>query len=51
MALAVGQVYQTTKSGVVGTIQEIVIHPSGVIRIRLSVDGVDRWTTIRGENL
>jgi hypothetical protein len=51
MKLEIGEVFETTKSGVVGTIQEIVVHPSGVIRLRLLVDGVDRWTSIRSENV
>jgi hypothetical protein len=51
MKLEIGEVFETTKSGVTGTIQEIVIHPSGVIRLRLLVDGVDRWTSIRKESL
>lgn len=49
MALEVGSEFTTAKSGVVGTIQEIVEHPSGVIRIRLDVNGENRWTSIRKE--
>lgn len=50
MKLEIGKVFETTKSGVVGTIQEVVVHPSGVIRLRLLVDGVDRWTSIRKDS-
>jgi preprotein translocase subunit YajC len=51
MTLEVGSEFTTTKSGVVGTIREIVEHPSGVIRIRLEVNGENRWTSIRKEEL
>lgn len=47
MKLEIGATFQTTRSGIVGTIQEIVVHPSGVIRLRLLVDGEDRWTSVR----
>lgn len=41
----VGDMYTTHKSGVVGKIEEVVQNPSGSSRIRLNVDGKDRWTT------
>jgi hypothetical protein len=45
--LAIGDTYQTSKSGVTGTIIEIAEHPSGVTRICLDVNGTPRWTSIR----
>lgn len=51
MTLAIGSEFTTTKSGVVGTIEEIVVHPSGVVRIRLDVNGETRWTSIKSEDL
>jgi hypothetical protein len=46
--LEIGQEYTTAKSGVKGTIQEIVPNPSGSVRIRLvTKNGKDRWTTAK----
>lgn len=45
--LTVGSQFTTAKSGVVGTIQEIVKNQNGTSRVRLSVDGSDRWTTVK----
>jgi len=45
--LTVGSQFTTAKSGVVGTIQEIVNNKNGSKRIRLSVNGQDRWTTVK----
>lgn len=48
--LTIGQEYVTSKSGVKGTIQEIVQNPSGSVRVRLvTKNGKDRWTTIKPE--
>ena len=43
----VGDTYTTQKSGVTGTIQEIVPNANGSLRVRLSVNGSDRWTTVK----
>lgn len=43
----VGDTYTTQKSGVTGTIQEIVSNANGSLRVRLSVNGADRWTTVK----
>lgn len=45
--LTVGSQFTTLKSGVVGTIQEIVNNKNGSKRVRLSVNGSDRWTTVK----
>lgn len=45
--LTVGSQFTTAKSGVVGTIQEIVNNKNGSKRVRLSVNGADRWTTVK----
>ena len=47
--LEIGQEYTTQKSGVKGTIQEIVTNASGSVRVRLDVKGKERWTTIKPE--
>lgn len=44
---SVGQTFTTAKSGVTGTVQEIVQNANGSLRIRLSVNGADRWTTVK----
>lgn len=41
----VGDLYTTHKTGVTGTIKEIVPQASGSVRIQLEVDGQPRWTT------
>lgn len=44
----IGQTYKTAKSGVVGTVQEIVKNASGSFRVRLELENGDtRWTTIK----
>lgn len=42
----VGSTYTTLKSGVTGTIQEVVRNNNGSIRLRLLVNGETRWSTI-----
>lgn len=43
----VGSQFATQKSGVVGTVQEVVANRNGSFRIRLDVNGQDRWTTVK----
>ena len=43
----VGATFTTAKSGVTGTVQEIVSTANGSLRVRLSVNGADRWTTVK----
>ena len=45
--LTVGSQFVTQKSGVSGIIQEIVQNKNGTQRVRLSVNGQDRWTTVK----
>lgn len=45
--ITVGSQFTTQKSGVVGTVQEIVKNASGSTRIRLDVNGQTRWTTVK----
>lgn len=47
MNAVIGQSFTTQKSGVVGTVQEIVENKNGTFRIRLDVNGQDRWTTVK----
>jgi hypothetical protein len=47
-AIEIGQTFATQKSGVVGTVQEIVKNASGSARVRLSLpNGDTRWTTVK----
>lgn len=43
----VGQTFTTAKSGVVGTVKEIIKNANGSSRVLLEVNGADRWTTVR----
>jgi len=43
----IGDTFTTQKSGVTGTIQEVVKNSNGTSRVRLSVNGEDRWTTVK----
>ena len=46
-AITVGSQFATQKSGVVGIVQEVVQNKNGTKRVRLSVNGADRWTTVK----
>jgi hypothetical protein len=43
----VGSQFTTLKSGVTGEVKEIVKNSSGSMRVRLEVNGQDRWTTVK----
>jgi hypothetical protein len=45
--LTVGSQFTTKKSGVSGTIQEVIKNASGSFRVRLDVNGQPRWTTVK----
>jgi hypothetical protein len=45
--LTVGSQFTTAKSGVSGTIQEVVANKNGTFRVRLDVNGQPRWTTVK----
>ena len=45
--ITIGQSFTTQKSGVVGTVQEIVENKNGTFRVRLDVNGQPRWTTVK----
>ena len=45
--IEIGSTLTTQKSGVSGTVQEIVKNANGSSRVRLSVNGADRWTTVK----
>ena len=47
MAIEIGQTLTTAKSGVSGTVQEIIKNASGSFRVRLDVNGQPRWTTVK----
>jgi hypothetical protein len=44
--ITVGSQFTTAKSGVSGVVQEIVKNTNGSYRVRLDVNGQDRWTTV-----
>jgi hypothetical protein len=44
--IQIGQSFTTQKSGVSGTVQEIVKNANGSFRVRLDVAGQPRWTTV-----
>lgn len=46
MNAVIGQSFTTAKSGVSGIVQEIVANKNGTFRVRLDVNGQDRWTTV-----
>ena len=45
--ITIGSQFTTQKSGVTGTVQELVKNANGPSRVRLSVNGQDRWTTVK----
>jgi hypothetical protein len=45
--ITVGSQFTTAKSGVTGTVQEIVKNDNGTTRVRLDVAGQPRWTTVK----
>jgi hypothetical protein len=45
--LTVGSQFTTAKSGVSGTIQEVIENKTGSFRVRLDVNGQPRWTTVK----
>jgi hypothetical protein len=45
--LTVGSQFTTAKSKVSGIIKEIVKNKNGSARVRLDVNGQDRWTTVK----
>jgi hypothetical protein len=47
MNITIGETFTTQKSGVVGTVQEIVENKNGTFRVRLDVNGQPRWTTVK----
>jgi hypothetical protein len=44
--VTVGSQFTTAKSGVSGTVQEIIQNKNGTYRVRLDVAGQPRWTTV-----
>jgi hypothetical protein len=43
----IGDTFTTAKSGVKGTIAEVVKNDNGSYRIKLDVEGQTRWTTAK----
>lgn len=43
----VGSPFTTAVSKVSGIVQEVVANKNGSFRVRLDVNGTDRWTTIK----
>lgn len=46
MKINLGDTYTTAKSGVTGTVQEIIAKDFGFV-LRLDVNGEDRYTTVK----
>ena len=46
LAIEIGDMYTTAKSGVRGIVCEIVPNPNGTYRVRLDTPAGDRWTTV-----
>ena len=46
-AITVGSQFTTQKSGVSGIVREVVQNKNGTQRVRLEVNGADRWTTVK----
>ena len=42
----IGETIKTAKSRVEGVVQEVIKNANGSLRVRLDVNGQDRWTTI-----
>ena len=47
MTAVIGQSFTTAKSGVTGIVQEIVENKNGTYRVRLDVNGSERWSTVK----
>lgn len=45
--ITVGSQFTTAKSGVTGTVEEIIQNPSGSVRVRLMTVNGERWTTVK----
>jgi len=45
--ISVGDNFTTQKSGVSGVVQEVIQNSTGSLRVRLDVNGQDRWTTVK----
>lgn len=43
----VGSPFTTAVSKVAGIVQEVIANKNGSYRVRLDVNGTDRWTTIK----
>lgn len=47
IAPTVGSQFTTQKSAVTGTVTEVKENTNGTLRIKLDVNGQDRWTTVK----
>jgi hypothetical protein len=46
--ITIGSQFTTQKSGVSGTVQEVIENKTGSLRVRLTLaNGEDRWTTVK----
>ena len=46
-APTVGSQFTTQKSAVTGTVTEVKENTNGTLRIKLDVNGQERWTTVK----
>lgn len=47
----IGETITTTKSGITGKVEEVVKNASGSVRVRLTTDNGERWTTVSAESM
>jgi len=45
--ITVGSQFTSQKSGLTGTVQEVVENKNGTYRVRLDINGQPRWTTVK----
>ena len=43
----IGDVIVTTVSGIVGTVQEVILNGTGSWRVRIAHDEGEKWTTVK----
>lgn len=47
IAPTVGSEFITQRAGIKGIVQEVIKNATGTYRVRLDVNGENRWTTVK----
>ena len=47
IAPTIGSEFVTQRAGIKGIVQEVIKNATGTYRVRLDVDGENRWTTVK----